>query len=86
MYGSKKCRGYVSQAASDASVMCDAPAYGISFYTLGPVPDWDRTIRSGGIIKSFPDMTVPPGDLLLQYDESKTGRAHYLVLAKKTAP
>jgi hypothetical protein len=66
--------------------MCDAPAYGVNFYTLGSVTDLDRTVKDGGVIKSFPDMAVPPGDFLLEYAEAMNGRTHYLVLAKKTTP
>ncbi|WCM23965.1 hypothetical protein NDK50_24290 [Paraburkholderia bryophila] len=86
LYGSRKCRGYVIQARSYASVMCDAPAPGINFYSLGSLPDLDRTVKDGGVIKLFPDMTVPPGDFLLEYAEDMNGRMHYLVLAKKTTP
>jgi hypothetical protein len=84
MRGSKKCLGYVVPARSYASVMCDAPAYGVNFYNLGSVTDLDRTVKDGGVIKMFPDMTVPPGDFLLEYAEDMNGRVHYLVLAKKT--
>lgn len=84
--GSKKCRGYTSKDRSYASVMCDDPAYGINFYTLGPATDSNRTVKDGGIIKMFADMTVPAGDLLLEYAENMNGRMHYLVLAKQTTP
>ncbi|WP_175049150.1 hypothetical protein [Paraburkholderia sediminicola] len=86
MRGSKKCRGYVVQARSYASVMCDAPAYGVNFYSFGSVTDLDQTVKDGGVIKLFPDMKVPPGDFLLEYAEDMNGRMHYLVLAKKTTP
>ncbi|MEM5290329.1 hypothetical protein ACFQ3P_34940 [Paraburkholderia sabiae] len=84
--GNKKCRGYFVKNGKYASVMCDAPAYGINFYNLGSVTDLDRTVKDGGVIKGFPDMQVPVGDFLLEYTEDTNGRTHYLVLAKKTAP
>ncbi|CAD6514477.1 hypothetical protein ACFQ3P_04640 [Paraburkholderia sabiae] len=82
----RKCRGYVVRGRSYASVMCDAPAYGINYYSLGSVTDLDRTVRDGGVIKGFADMQIPIGDLLLEYSEEMSGRSHYLVLAKKAAP
>ncbi len=86
LHGDKKCRGYATKDGSYVSVMCDAPAYGINFYTLAPASDLNRTVKDGGVIKAFPDMTIPAGDFLLKYDEDMTGRTHYLVLAKKTMP
>lgn len=83
LHGSKKCRGYVVKGRPHAAVMCDDPASGINFYTLDLITQ-NETVKDGGVIKSFPDMTVSPGHLLLEYSENMNGRTHYLVLAKKT--
>ncbi|WP_296650803.1 hypothetical protein [Paraburkholderia sp.] len=84
-HGSKACNGYVVKGGAYAAVMCETPAYDVNFYDLDLVTYANRTIKNGGIIKAFPDMTVPPGNFVLSYAETN-GRMHYLVLAKKTTP
>lgn len=82
----RQCRGWVQKERGYASVMCESPANGINYYTLGKSTDLDHTIQDrGGVKPMFAPMSVPSGDYLLEYADSESDRSHYYVLARKPA-